>query len=359
MSDATAVLRVEGITVVKGKFVARDISFTVGAGECFVILGPSGTGKTTVVEAIAGINRPRAGAIYIDGAPITHLPPERRNIAYVPQDYALFPHMTVRENLTAACHIRRIPAPEVERRLARVTGMLQIKHLLNRHPKQLSSGEQQRVALGRALMIQPKVLLLDEPLSALDTSTQKIVRTQMRHVIRSLHITSVIVTHDYVDAFTLGDRIAVMEDGRIVQMGTPQELLLSPRSEFVAEFVGVNFLQGVVDGVSEDGRQIVRLPDCDVVMKCHAEHTGDVLLTFFPTDVQLSLSEPSGIDATANVLRGQIYEVIHMGDRVRVGLLTPAPIVAELNSRDICISELTEGAEVYAIVPIDAIRVYK
>ena len=227
----------------------RDVSLHVGDGEFVVLLGPSGCGKTTTLRMIAGFVTPTAGRVHLNGREITALPPWKRNAGIVFQSYALFPHLTVAENVAFGLEMRNLPKPEIAPQVAEALRMVRLGGLGDRLPRQLSGGQQQRVALARALAIRPDVLLLDEPLSNLDAKLRETVRIEIRELQRQLGITTVMVTHDQEEALIMADRLVVMSDGEVRQVGTQRELYEHPANRFVAGFVGrSNFLAGMVVG---------------------------------------------------------------------------------------------------------------
>ncbi|MCK4349485.1 MAG: ATP-binding cassette domain-containing protein, partial [Candidatus Krumholzibacteria bacterium] len=239
-------LRVEGLSKKLGNFAVRDVSFDVGRGDYFVLLGASGVGKTVLLETITGITSPDAGRIVFDGREITRERIQKRNIGLVFQDQALFPHMTVKQNIAYGLRSRGAWCGRTDKRVEEIARDLEITPLLNRRPGTLSGGEAQRVALARALVTETKCLLLDEPLSSLDVSARSGMRALLRRLNRS-GITMVHVTHDYEEAIALATRIGVMERGTIVQTGPPDEIFRRPASEFVASFIGIrNFFPGVL-----------------------------------------------------------------------------------------------------------------
>jgi putative spermidine/putrescine transport system ATP-binding protein len=222
-----------------------DVSLRVAEGELVALLGPSGCGKTTTLRMIAGFIEPTAGRIMIGGRDVTHLPPHRRDTGMVFQSYALFPHMTVAQNVAFGLEMRKVARAEAERRVADALSLVRLGHLGDRLPRQLSGGQQQRVALARALVVNPGVFLLDEPLSNLDAKLRLEVRVEIRELQRRLGLTTVFVTHDQEEALTLADRLVVMANGVVQQVGTPEELYESPANLFVAGFIGrSNVLQG-------------------------------------------------------------------------------------------------------------------
>ncbi len=229
-----------------GSFAAVDrLSFTIGDGEFFALLGPSGSGKTTSLRLIAGFERPTEGHILLHGAPVDELPPYRRDVNTVFQDYALFPHMSVAENVGYALTVRGVAAAERQRRVEAMLAMVRLEGFGRRRPAQLSGGQRQRVALARALINQPRVLLLDEPLGALDLKLREQMQLELKAIQRRIGITFVYVTHDQGEALSMGDRVAVFNHGRVEQIGTPAEIYEHPATAFVADFVGVsNVLAG-------------------------------------------------------------------------------------------------------------------
>jgi putative spermidine/putrescine transport system ATP-binding protein len=232
-------LIVSGVRHQYGSVVAlADVDLTVQAGQFLVLLGPSGCGKTTLLRAIAGFISPAAGRLFIDRTDISNLPPEERRVGIVFQNYALFPHMTVFENVAYGLEARRVPRKEVARRVADVLQVVQLHNLDHRFPRQLSGGQQQRAALARALAIQPNLLLLDEPFGALDKNLRLEMQIEVRRIQRQMGTTTLMVTHDQEEALSISDRIAVMNHGRIVQYGTPDEIYDCPADRFVGDFVG-------------------------------------------------------------------------------------------------------------------------
>jgi putative spermidine/putrescine transport system ATP-binding protein len=215
-----------------------DVSLTVGDGEFFSLLGPSGCGKTTLLRSIAGILQPDAGRIALDGRDITSVPVHARNTALVFQSYALFPHLTVFENIAFGLRMRREKEPAIKTRVDEALDLVRLGGMGGRLPAQISGGQQQRVALARALVVRPALLLLDEPLSNLDARLREEMRTEIRRIQRAVGITTILVTHDIQEAFALSDRIAVMNQGKAEQIGTPADIYLRPATQFVAEFAG-------------------------------------------------------------------------------------------------------------------------
>jgi putative spermidine/putrescine transport system ATP-binding protein len=251
-----AAVQVTGLRKSYGAVVAvADLELVVQAGEFFTLLGPSGSGKTTLLRLIAGFERPDAGRIELAGSEVTRVPPYARNVNTVFQDYALFPHMTVAENIEYGLRVRRVPKPERRQKVARALEMVRLTGLGERRPGQLSGGQRQRVALARAIVNEPQVLLLDEPLGALDLKLRQEMQLELQHVQRVVGITFIYVTHDQEEALSMSDRIAVLNHGHIEQVGNPVEVYEQPRTEFVAGFIGVSNL------IERDGRQITVRPE--------------------------------------------------------------------------------------------------
>lgn len=253
-----ATIRLENVTKQFGAVTAVDrVSLTVDDGEFFALLGPSGCGKTTTLRLLAGLEAPTSGQIYIGNREVTSLPPRDRDVAMVFQDYALYPHMTVLDNVGYPLKVRGVTRPEVRQRVGEVASVLQIEQLLDRRPAQLSGGQQQRAAVARAVVHKPQVFLFDEPLSNLDAKLRFEARAFLKHLQHSLRVTTVYVTHDQAEAMALADRIAVMHQGQIQQVGTPNDVYRRPINTFVAGFIGsppMNLLRCTVGG---DGRSLV------------------------------------------------------------------------------------------------------
>ena len=287
-----------------------DLSLSVERGESVALLGPSGCGKTTTLRMLAGLVTPDRGTIRIDGSDVTALPAHRRNMGYVFQSYALFPHLTVQRNVAFGLEERTVPRAEIDRRVGEALGLVHLAGLGGRRPRELSGGQQQRVALARALVIRPSVLLLDESLSNLDAKLRDAMRHEIRSIQRSLAITTLFVTHDQVEALTMCDRIAVMDRGRIVQVGTPEEIYEAPSTRFVADFVGrSNVLPATRDA---DGRVVVwgeTLP-----LQAPAARSDAFVR---PQRMRIvPAGEPVGADAAR--LTGTVLRNVFVGDHVEV-----------------------------------------
>jgi len=227
----------------------KNLSLDIEDGEFIIFVGPSGCGKTTLLRIVAGLETPTSGEIYIDGDPITNIPPKKRDIAMVFQNYALYPHKKVYDNLAFCLQLRRMPKPEIKEKVQKTAELLGVSDLLRRYPHQLSGGQRQRIAVGRAIIRNPKVFLFDEPLSNLDAKLRVSMRTELMDLHQHLQTTSIYVTHDQMEAMTMGTRLVIMKDGRIQQVGTPQEIYSQPDNLFVAGFIGspaMNFVEGKI-----------------------------------------------------------------------------------------------------------------
>lgn len=260
MPDEPQMIEVKNVTKRFGAFTAVDgVNLTVRAGEFLTLLGPSGCGKTTLLRMLSGFETPDMGELRIAGEDVTHLAPYRRNVNQVFQSYALFPHLSVRENIAFGLRMRKVPAAEIRRRVAEVVELVALGGFEERMPHQLSGGQRQRVALARAIVPRPAVLLLDEPLSALDAKLRLQMRTELKHLQKRLGMTFVFVTHDQEEALTMSDRVAVLNRGRMEQLGTPTEIYHHPATAFVADFIGeANLLEA--EWVSREGDAVrVRL----------------------------------------------------------------------------------------------------
>jgi molybdate transport system ATP-binding protein len=305
-----------------------ELSLALEVERTVALVGPSGAGKSSVLRVVAGLVRPKAGFVRFDGEDWTPLPPERRSVGLVFQDYALFPHLDVRRNVGYAGE----PDALLER--------LRIAHLASAKPAELSGGERQRVALARALARDPKVLLLDEPLAALDAHTKTQVRHELAELLRELRLPTLLVTHDYEDAAALADEVGVLVDGTLRQLAPPAELVARPSDGFVASFTGANLLRGTartVNGLTEVVlRGGVRIFSTD-------EAAGDVGVVVYPWDV--SLAREHADDSALNVVRGEVGSLVEVGNRVRVRI---GDLTAEVTSASAERLELASGGRVYA-----------
>ena len=325
-------ITVDGVVKRFGAVTAVDrVDLVIGDGELFTLLGPSGCGKTTLLRLLAGFVQPDAGQIRFGDRVVSGLPPYERNIGMVFQNYALWPHMTVQANVAYGLRLRKLGAGEIAARVAEGLRKVNLAGLEARYPGQLSGGQQQRVALARALVLNPDVLLLDEPLSNLDAKIRVQVRAEIRRLQRELGITTVYVTHDQEEALSLSDRVAVMKDGAVLQVGGPKDLYERPRTRFVADFVGTNnLLAGLVEARDGD-HLVVRTP----LGRFRAIAGGAVaercVLAIRPENVALGgAAAPNG----DNVARGRIALASYLGNTLRYDVETPSGQVLKADVRD-------------------------
>ena len=324
MSGTGHALALQGLTKCYGSFTAvADVSLRVERGEFLTLLGPSGSGKTTILMCIAGFVAPTAGAILLDGKDITPLPPERRDFGMVFQGYALFPHMTVAENVAFPLRVRKLSAADREAKVRAALDLVQLQGFAERLPRQLSGGQQQRVALARALVFDPALLLLDEPLSALDKKLRAELQEELKALHRRIGRTFVNVTHDQEEALSLSDRVAILNHGKLIQEGAPAHLYEQPRTRFVADFLGKsNFLQGEVresvPGGFVIGAGATRI--VQVVAENHRPaHGSRVLLSLRPEKITLMAEQ----DEADNVVEGRIAAWSYLGAGFGLNVETP------------------------------------
>ena len=304
------------------------VALDIYEGEFFALLGPSGSGKTTLLRMLAGFETPTEGRVLLGEQDLTGVPPYSRPVNMMFQNYALFPHLTVAGNIAFGLKQDRLPPAAIEQRVKDMLALVKLEGLERRKPHQLSGGQRQRVALARALVKRPKVLLLDEPLAALDRKLREDTRFELMHLQSNLGLTFVIVTHDREEAMTLAHRMAVMDHGRIVQVGTPAEIYEQPRSRFIAEFIGdVNLIEGGLASVGPDGAEIE-----SAAGRLRAADAGDakpgqqVWLAVRPEKVRIALDRPEA----ANVVAGEVVDIGYLGDvstyhvRLRTGLIMKA-----------------------------------
>ncbi|MEA3211780.1 MAG: spermidine/putrescine transport system ATP-binding protein [Chthoniobacter sp.] len=296
-----------------GSFTAvTEVNLSIAAGEFLTLLGPSGCGKTTLLRMISGFEAPTDGTVWLNGEDVTHLPPYRRNVNQVFQSYALFPHLTVEENISFGLKMQKVPKPEINERVKEATALVSLGGMEQRKPSQLSGGQRQRVALARALICRPKVLLLDEPLSALDAKLRHLMQVELKRLQKKLGITFVFVTHDQEEALTMSDRIAVVNKGRIEQLGASSEIYHTPQTTFVADFIGkANILEATV--LAEEG-SFTRLrlaSDVELLVPSESCLAGmtNLLVSIRPEKIHLQKAKPMG----SNVFEAEVEEELFKG----------------------------------------------
>jgi len=348
-------IRIEHLSKDLGEFFLQDVTLDIKNGEYFMVLGPTGAGKTILLETIAGIYRVDSGRIFLDEQDITDIPPRERNIGMVYQDYTLFPFLTVEENIGFGLKSRKVSKREIKRRVDELANLMGVFHLLHRCPGTLSGGEQQRIAIARALIMEPKLLLLDEPLSALDTQTTERLRQELKNVHSITNTTIIHVTHSFEEAFLLGSRMAVMDKGEIVQVGTPNEVFRKPESEFAAEFLGVgNLFQGEsrVDNdiacIDVDGINIV-----SATLK-----PGTVHVSIRPEDILVSTKQI--VSSARNSFKGKIASIVDAGTilRIAVDVGIDNPFIVAITRQSFDEMNLKTGGEVYITFKASAVHVF-
>ena len=339
-------IRFDRITKFYGALcVVENLDLSIAKGEFVSLLGPSGSGKTTLLMMLAGFEQPTSGAILVDGQAVNDVPTHRRDMGVVFQSYALFPHMTVGENIAFPLQMRGLGKAEIAERVTRALDMVQLSTMRERRPSQLSGGQQQRVALARALVFEPRVVLMDEPLGALDKQLREQMQLDIRDLHRRLGLTIVFVTHDQSEALTMSDRVAVFNKGRIEQIGTPRQVYDEPATRFVAEFIGeTNLLEGVVARVA-GGEAAVRLGSgAEILTAAPAEVSAGqpVFLSVRPERIDLA-ETASGAN---NCLETEVADSVYQGDHLRVQLAAGShPLIAKLGRRS---REFTPGTKVFA-----------
>jgi len=299
-----------------------DISLSIKEGEFVALLGPSGAGKTTLLRTLAGFEKPSEGEIILDGENITHIPPHKRDAGMVFQEYALFPHMTVAENIAFGMNERGYENDRIDEQITNTLKMVDMEGLKQRQPAELSGGQRQRVATARAIAIEPKVLLMDEPLGALDKKLRERLELELVQIQQKLGITTLYVTHNQTEALTMADRIAIMREGHIEQIGTPEEIYNRPKTRFVADFVGdANFLDG--DLVQRNGETILRLSESDIQFNQHthpysnSQQITTVGGSMFVRPESITLNHSAPDEQEMNCLPGTIDNILFVGSRTR------------------------------------------
>jgi molybdate/tungstate transport system ATP-binding protein len=310
-------LRLEHLSKAWNGFALKDVSLDVADGEYLALLGPNGAGKTLLLETIVGFHRPDKGRILLDSKDVTFVPPEKRRMGYVPQNCMLFPHMKVRQNVEFGLKMRGVAEDERRKTVDGVLMLMGLTGLADKLPMTLSGGEKQKVALGRVLAFEPKVILLDEPLVSIDEETRRATKEELKRIHRDLKVTVVHVTHDQMEAFSLAERVAVMNCGQILQVDQAKSILSSPADEFVARFLGYeNIFRGKF--VKQDGRLSFVDIDGSVIKVIGTVEDDDCIVAIRPEDISLS-TEPV-LSSYVNVLRGAVADCIDMGPIVSVSV---------------------------------------
>ena len=347
-------IEVKNLCVDLGEFVLSDITLNIDVGEYFIILGPTGAGKTVLLESIAGLYPVRSGEIWLRGKEVTGVESEKRRISIVYQDHVLFPHLSVKDNILFGLKMHNASADEQKSRLNWVAELLGISELLHRRPDTLSGGEKQKVALARAIVTQPELLLVDEPLSALDLETRESVQQELRQLHKALGITILHVTHDFEEAISLGNRIAVIGEGRLMQVGTPEEIFRHPNSEFVARFAMTrNIFLGEAERKSS-GDTVFKVDGTEFIIAADVDGTHHASIR--PEDILIS-TEPVRSSAR-NCFPGTITHIADKGSTLYVTVSIPPELSCLITRHSFEEMELHEGKEVYLTFKASSINLF-
>ncbi len=347
-------IEIKNLSVDLGEFILSDVSLSIEEGDYFIILGPTGAGKTVLLESIAGLHPIKSGEIWLRGKEVTALEPEKRNIGIVYQDHVLFPHLSVKDNISFGLKMHKLKQQAVTERLNWIVELLNISHLLHRRPGTLSGGERQKVSLARALSTRPEILLVDEPLSALDPESRENVQQELSQLHRTLGITMLHVTHDFEEAISLGNRIAVIGEGQLKQAGTPDEIFRQPNSEFVAKFaMARNIFSGEV--IKKPGKDVVfRTGNTEFVVVADKEEGHHASLR--PEDIIISL-EPIRSSAR-NCFPGTITRILDKGSTLYITVNVPPELSSLVTRHSFEEMELGEGKEVFVTFKASSIHLF-
>jgi molybdopterin-binding protein len=347
-------LKLTNISKSFDRFELRSVNLEVAENEFFVVLGPSGAGKTLLLELIAGLRDPTEGEVYLDGESVASLPPERRKVGLVYQDYALFPNMNVWDNISFGLKIRKDPKERVAKKVLEIGELLQIEDIMERSPVHLSGGEKQRVALARALVLEPSIVLLDEPLSSLDPPLRERLQKELKRIHSLTRTTFVQVTHDFEEAVFLADRIAIMREGEIVQVGSAEEVMCRPADDFVADFVGVkNIFQGalVEDG---DGLKWFECGDLRIQVQTLMRDSCQVSI---PAE-DILLSNEKLASSARNSIRGSVVDILPRGRLKEVVVDVGQRMVALVTQQSLAEMGLAKGVEVWVTFKTSAVHAF-
>lgn len=323
-----AILKVKNLSKNFGKVKAvQEVSFEATEGKVLSLLGPSGCGKTTTLRCIAGFENPDQGEIYLDNRKITTIPPEKRGIGMVFQNYALWPHMTVYGNLAFGLQIKKVPKDEITKKIKKVLDMVQLEGYENRYPRQMSGGQQQRIAMARALVFEPEIMLLDEPLSNLDAQLREEMRFEFTELQRKLGITAIYVTHDQAEALVISDKIVILDQGKIVQSGSPKEIYSNPKNKFVAGFIAVtSFINGKIDSFTEEKKKVIVKTDDGLTIYGfnNSFDIGQKVSVAMRMNVIKFIQDENKSDKnTVNIFKGKIIQSSYLGNiidyKIKVG----------------------------------------
>lgn len=348
-------IKVRDMCLDVGGFTLKNISLEVEKGEYYIILGPTGAGKTLLLESIAGLYEINSGEVWLDGKNVTGLEPESRRISIVYQDHALFPHFSVADNIAFGLKMRGQTTREIKPKLERIVGLLNIDHLLKRRPDTLSGGEKQKVALARAIVTDPEVLLLDEPLGALDPDTRENVQEELVRLHSELDITVMHVTHDFEEAIAMGNRVAVIGEGLLKQEGTPEEVFRHPNSEFVARFVMTRNIFPGHSSREPGGKTIFKFQGTELMSDMVIE--GECCATIRPEDIMIS-SEAAAPDEK-NRLKATVTRTVNKGPVYYVTASLPPEITAMATRHQFTQTGIETGKQVYLNIPPSSVHLFR
>jgi len=347
-------IKIENLSKDWKKFKIDNISLEINDNEYFVFLGPSGSGKTMLLELIAGMWSPDSGKVYMNNTNVTYLPPEKRGVGFVYQNYMLFPHKTVFENIAFGLTLRKKEKQQIKIEVEKLMNLFGISELSDRLPRTLSGGEQQRTALARALIIHPKVLLMDEPLSALDRKTREELIQEFRRIHKKFDITIIQVTHNFDEALQLADRIAILKKGKISQVGTTDEIFRHPKDKFVADFVGS---ENIINGIAKEGIDGLTIVDTgNIKIESSQKKIGDVHLTIRPEDI--TLSNENIVTSARNVFKGYIKEIYDLGTIIKLTVDVGEQLILVLTRKSFSDLELNIGKEIYIYFKATAVNLF-
>ncbi len=348
-------LKIQNLSLKLGKFELKNINLEVNQGEYFVILGETGSGKTILLECIAGLHK-YSGKIFIDGIDIGKVPIEKRNIGLVYQDYALFPNLNVRDNIKFGLKIRKFREEMINEYVGEISKILKISHLLNRNVENLSGGEKQRISLARASVINPKILLLDEPLAALDPNTQNEIKTFLKKIHKERNLTTIHITHNFEEAISLADCLAVLHNGEILQTGKSDEIFRNPKSEFVAKFIGA---ENLFEGISnlKDGIAVIKVNEINIFSTNLNE--GKVHLLIHPENILIS--KQCLLSSARNSFKGKISQISKIPNResiIKVVVDVGIPLAVFITKQAFEELNLNINGEIYVYFKASGVYVF-
>jgi molybdate/tungstate transport system ATP-binding protein len=355
MEQIVLTLKIVHVSKTLGAFSMKDISLEVGDSEYFVLLGPTGAGKTVLLEAIMGFHRPDKGKIVLNDLDVTDVPTEKRKIGYVPQNCPLFPHMNVFENVEFGLKMRQITVAKRKKSVNNMLRLVGLEQIAERMPHTLSGGEKQKVVLARVLVTKPKFVLLDEPLSSIDAKASRDLRNELKRINHELKLAVIHVTHDQIEAFSLGDRVAVMRNGEIVQIGRPSDVLSNPVDEFVARFLGYENVFQVKLMKYEKGISEVNVDNVGIRLAGKLD-SGGATVAVRPEDIMI-ISEIPRVVEEWNIFEGEVKEYVNLGPIVEVTMDAGLVLKVFVDKRSFLESKLVVGKRTHVGFRIDSVKV--